>query len=170
QPMHVTGRIVLHGEELEVDCLSVRDRSWGPRPLGPDPRRKPTAPPTPRPPRPPEGVGYPFATADHANGWQAYTRPTIEDGVARDELCTGYLLRDGVCAHLVAGRRRIWLDPETRWIRRVELEAVDELGRELAAAGELVARHGAEPTPSGTGLFLWEWDGRTGWGEDQTYA
>lgn len=174
QPMHVTGAIVLHGEELRVDCLSVRDRSWGPRPMGPDPRKPKPADgsETPRRPRrPPEGVGYPFATADHRNGWLAYTRPTIVDGVPSDELSTGYLLRDGVYGHLVAGRRRTWLDPETRWIRRIELEAVDEHGRELRARGELVSRHGAEPVTSGTGLFHWEWDdGLTGWGEDQTYA
>jgi len=173
QPMHVTGTIVVHGEELAVDCLSVRDRSWGPRPMGPDPR-KPKPAPDPsaprKPPRPPEGVGYPFATADHRNGWLLYTRPTIVDGVASDELSTGYLLRDGEYGHLVEGRRRTWLDPDTRWIRRIELEAVDEHGRELRATGELVSRHGADPVSSGTGLFLWEWDGLTGWGEDQTYA
>src|SRR5690625_3238770 len=28
QPMHVTGEIILNGERIEVDCLSVRDRSW----------------------------------------------------------------------------------------------------------------------------------------------
>ena len=42
QPMHVTGTIVLHGEEIAVDSLSVRDRSWGPRPMGPDlPKKEP---------------------------------------------------------------------------------------------------------------------------------
>ncbi len=173
QPMHVTGTIVLHGEELAVDCLSVRDRSWGPRPMGPDPRkpRPPedrSAPPKPR--RPPEGVGYPFATADERNGWLLYSRPTVVDGQASDELSTGYLLRDGEYGHLVAGRRRTWLDPQTRWIRRIEIEAVDEHGRTLEAAGELVSHHGADPVSSGTGLFHWEWDGLTGWGEDQTYA
>ena len=34
QAGHVTGTMVLHGEELAVDCYSIRDRSWGPRPLG----------------------------------------------------------------------------------------------------------------------------------------
>jgi hypothetical protein len=174
QPMHVTGTIRLHGEEIEVDCLSVRDRSWGPRPLGPDPRKvmSPDAASTPpaRPRRPPEGVGYPFATASETEGWLLYTRPTIVDGVASDVLSTGYLLRDGEYSHLVEGRRRTWLDPSNLWIRRVELEAIDEHGRELRAEGELVSRHGSDKTSSGTGLFLWEWDGLTGWGEDQTFA
>ena len=173
QPMHVTGTVVLHGEELAVDCLSVRDRSWGPRPLGPDPRKpRPTegASRPARPTRPPEGVGYPFATADERNGWLLYSRPTVIDGTASDELSTGYLLRDGEYGHLVEGRRRTWLDTTTRWIRRIEVEAVDEHGRTLEATGELVSRHGADHVSSGTALFHWEWDGLTGWGEDQTYA
>jgi hypothetical protein len=170
QPMHVTGRIVLHGEALAVDCISVRDRSWGPRPTGPDPRR-PRAPRRPgRPRRPPEGVGYAFGSASHEDAWLLYTRPTVVGDVASDELSTGYLLRGGVYGHLVSGRRRTWLDPGTRWLTRIEVEASDEHGRRLEAAGELVARHGAAGSPSGTGLFRWAWDGLAGWGEDQTYA
>ena len=34
QAGHVTGSMLLHGEEIAIDCYSVRDRSWGPRPLG----------------------------------------------------------------------------------------------------------------------------------------
>jgi hypothetical protein len=168
--MHVTGRVVLDGEAIDVDCYATRDRSWGPRPQGPDPRKPPAAPRPERPRRPPEGVGYPFATASATESWLAYTRPTVVDGVASDELSTGYLLRDGVYGHLVSGRRRTWLDPDTRWIRRIELEAVDEHGRELEAEGELVARHGPPGASSGTGLFRWRWDGLEAWGEDQTYA
>ena len=39
QAGHVTGTMVLHGEEVPVDCYSVRDRSWGPRPMGRPKRR-----------------------------------------------------------------------------------------------------------------------------------
>ena len=86
----------------------------GPRPMGPDPRKDPSTPRPPRPPRPPEGIGYPFATASPTESWLLYTRPTIVEGVASDELSTGYLLRGGVYGHLVEGRRRTWLDPTTR--------------------------------------------------------
>ena len=34
QAGHVTGMMVLRGEEVPIDCFSVRDRSWGPRPHG----------------------------------------------------------------------------------------------------------------------------------------
>jgi hypothetical protein len=173
QPMHVTGHVVLNGEQLDVDCFAGRDRSWGPRPMGPDPRKPKKAEAAPTPPRvarAPEGVGYPFAAATPDDSWLVYTRPTIVDGVASDELSTGYLLREGKYAHLVSGRRRTWIDPSTQWITRIEVEATDELGRKLTAEGELVSRHGAAGSPSGTGLFRWEWDGLEGWGEDQTYA
>lgn len=171
QPMHVTGTIRLLGEDIVVDCLSVRDRSWGPRPMGPDPHR-PGSPASrsAKPPRPPEGIGYPFATATERDGWLLYTRPTVIEGMASDELSTGYLLQDGTYGHLITGRRRTWLDRATRWIRRIEIEATDEHGRTLEAEGELVARHGPAGSPSGTGLFRWRWDDLDGWGEDQTYA
>jgi len=29
---HVTGELVLHGETIAIDCLAVRDRTWGRRP------------------------------------------------------------------------------------------------------------------------------------------
>jgi hypothetical protein len=170
QPMHVTGTVRLHGEELAVDCFAGRDRSWGPRPLGPDPRKPAAERKTPSASRPREGVGYPFATASPRDSWLLYTRPTIVDGVPSDDVGTGYLLRDGVYAHLARGTRRTRLDPATRWIERIEIDATDELGRDLHATGELVARHGDPGTSSGTGLFRWEWDGLVGWGEDQTYA
>lgn len=174
QPMHVVGTIVLHGEELPVDSISVRDRSWGPRPMGPDPRKPKPAPAPDAPKRPrraPEGVGYPFGAASPTESWLLYTRPTVDDGgVASDELATGYLLRNGEFGHLRTGRRRTWLDPSTKWINRIELEATDEHGRELEVVGTLVSHHGAPGTTAGTGLFHWEWDGLTGWGEDQSFA
>ena len=53
QAGHVTGTMVLHGEEIPIDCYSVRDRSWGPRPLGrPKPRNDKPAGPTTRGPGP----------------------------------------------------------------------------------------------------------------------
>ncbi len=93
-----------------------------------------------------------------------------ESGEATDDLDAGYLIRDGEYAPLVAGSRTIALDADTQFIRTIRLEAMDALGRELTADGEMVAHHG-ERGPSGTALFRWEWTGGcSGWGEDQTYA
>ncbi|MGE0881277.1 MAG: hypothetical protein AB7L13_15530 [Acidimicrobiia bacterium] len=177
QPMHVVGTIVLHGEVIPVDCYSLRDRSWGPRPAGPTPPDKKLPPGAlPRENKPvranyPHSVGYCFATQDQREGFVAFTNPWINpDGRATDDLETGYLLRDGQYAPLVKGFRATELEPGTRFIRRIHLEAVDSLGRELVADGELVSRHGTKG-PSGTGLFHFTWtDGRDGWGEDQSYG
>ena len=164
QPGRVHGSIVLADEQIAVDCLSGRDRSWGPRPQGPTPG----APAVPKPPkpRPKTGVGYVFATASPTESFLVYTQPH-EDGT--DKLTAGYLLRDGVYAPLVEGRRHARFDPATRWIDRVDVEGRDELGRDLAAAGELMSRHGTAG-PNGTGLFMWRWGGLEGWGEDQSFC
>ena len=151
QAGRVTGVVVVDGERIDVDCLSVRDRSWGPRPKGPGGGKI--------------GVGYSFGTASGDDAFLAYTLPTI----GSDNLSTGYLIRGGEYAHLVEGRRAVEFDEEHRWITRIELDAVDELGRELHATGKLVSRHG-DRGPSGTGLFFWQWNGAEGWGEDQSYA
>jgi hypothetical protein len=68
------------------------------------------------------------------------------------------------------GSRTIELAPDTKFIRRIQLEATAALGRELSATGEMVSHHG-ERGPGGAALFHWEWTGGcSGWGEDQTYA
>ncbi|MHB8463985.1 MAG: DUF7065 domain-containing protein [Acidimicrobiales bacterium] len=165
QPGRVRGHIVLDGERIDVDCISGRDRSWGPRPLGPDPR-KPRDPRRRAAPRPETGVGYVFANATEDDGFLAYTLPH-EDG--SDDVTAGYLLRDGVYAPLVTGHRNVEFAPRTRFVCGIHLEATDELGRALVADGELVSHHGVSG-PSGTGLFLWRWDGAEGWGEDQSFC
>jgi hypothetical protein len=178
QTMHVTGAIVLEGEQIPVDCYSVRDRSWGPRPTGPIPpdKKLPRGALPGREHRParanqPHSVGYVFGTQDPHEAFLAFTDPWLrESGEATDELDAGYLIRDGEYAPLVAGSRTIALDPDTQFIRTIRLEAMDARGRELTADGEMVAHHG-ERGPSGTALFRWEWTGGCqGWGEDQTYA
>ena len=150
----------------------------GPAPTGPVPPDK-KLPPGSLPGREhrpvradqPHSVGYVFATQDEREAFLAFTDPWLKDnGEATDELDAGYLVRDGEYAPLVAGSRTIELAPDTAFIRRIQLEATDALGRELWATGELVSRHG-ERGPSGTGLFRWEWSGGcAGWGEDQSFA
>lgn len=167
QPGRVHGHITLHGERIAVDCFSGRDRSWGPRPLGPDPRKpKQPVPRTERQRRPATGVGYALATASATESFVVYTLP-CEDGT--DDVSAGYLLRGGTYAPLVRGWRTAVYDPTARWITSLHIDAVDELGRSLVADGELVARHGATG-PNGTGLFRWRWQGAEAWGEDQSFC
>ena len=176
QCMHVTGQIVLHGEAIEIDSLSVRDRSWGPRPGPRTPgsgaggrKREPRDPSqVGRPPYSPFGIGYVFGTQDADEMFLAYTLPCLWDGAARDFVTTGYLVRDGVYGLLVDGVRHCEFDPEHEWMRTIWLDTVDEHGREFAAMGELVSHHGEHG--QGTGYFHWEWNGARGYGEDQSAA
>jgi hypothetical protein len=176
QCMRVTGQIVLDNESIAIDSLSVRDRSWGPRPgprtPGGGPRTKRRPPPDPalaaRPPYSPFGIGYVFGTQDAREMFLAYTLPCIWDGAGRDVVTAGYLVRDGEYGRLVDGARRCEFDPEHGWMRTIWLDAVDERGRELSAVGELVSHHGERG--QGTGYFHWEWDGARGYGEDQSQA
>jgi hypothetical protein len=157
QAGRVTGTVVLDGDRIEVDCYSVRDRSWGPRPQGPRPRSRSGAPSAGG------GIGYCFATASPNDAFLAYSVPTAHD----DPVVCGYLIRAGVYAHIVSGTRRVAVDPVTGWVTGMELEAVDDAGRTLSAAGEAVSRHWRGH--GGDTLLRWEWDGASGWGEDQTY-
>jgi hypothetical protein len=176
QAMHVTGQIVLHGEPIDIDSLSIRDRSWGPRPgpraPGTGAGSKPRAPREPadagHPPYSPFGIGYVFGTQDADEMFLAYTLPCVWDGTGRDFVTTGYLVRDGKYGLLLDGNRRCEFDPDMGWMRKIWLEAVDEHGRELSAVGELVSHHGERG--QGTGYFQWEWDGARGYGEDQSGA
>lgn len=162
QAMHVTGELRLNGEKISIDCLSVRDRSWSPRPPASLNAEKRSDDPA-RPRRPRRGVGYVFGTASAQDAFLAYSSWTEEEAI--DTVDTGYLVRGGVWAHLVKGERRCLVDPDREWIWRIELEAEDTLGRTLTARGELVSHQGARGP--GNGLFRWEWDGAQGWGENQ---
>jgi hypothetical protein len=178
--MHVEGEIVLHGERLAVECFSVRDRSWSVRPPrvaseanrtdgGKRAAERPAAPPTTpiagdsyRPVRSPFNLGYVFGTASPKDAFLAYTLLVEGEEAHGDFVNTGYLVRNGVWAHLVRGQRRCWVDADKGWIFRIEVDAVDTLGRELRAVGDQVSNHG-----TAEGLFHWKWNGAEGWGENQ---
>ena len=87
QPMHTTGTIVLLGETIAIDCYSIRDRSWGPRPEGPTPPEKKLAPERGRStsgrraPLPWYSVGYMYGAQDAQHGVPVGTSPLVaEDG------------------------------------------------------------------------------------------
>ena len=160
QPGHVTGEMVLRGERIAVDCYSVRDRSWGPRPMG---RPKRRAADNSETRARGGGIGYAFGVAGPRDAWLTYSIPS-PDG---DPLSCGFLLRDGEYAHILAGERRIDVDPTTGWPTRIVIDAVDDAGRTLAVVGEAVSRHWRGH--GGDTLFRWHWNGCDGWGEDQSY-
>ncbi len=144
----VTGELILHGETISIDCIGMRDRTWGRRP---EDR--------------PRQAAYVTGAADAANGFLAVTniRPT------GDLVAYGFLRRDGETISLASGERRVERDPTNGWVTRLELIARDAAGRTLHAIGTPVSRiilnrHTFIDINS---LIRWEVDGLVAWGEDQ---
>jgi hypothetical protein len=148
QPGRVRGSLRLRGEEIAVDCLEMRDRSWGPRPDAVGLR-----------------AGYAYATASERDGFHVMSIFTGE----RDQVVAGYLLRDGCLADVVSGTREVVERDRGRPLR-VRVSAVDALGRELQAEGRCASRLAFQASP---GLFAWmslthwRFGEREAWGEDQ---
>jgi hypothetical protein len=160
QAGHVTGEMVLHGERVEIDCYTVRDRSWGPRPAG-RPRKRKLADADVHSGT--GGIGYSFGVASPRDAWLVYSVPRADD----DMVVCGFLLRDGEYAHVLAGERRVEVDPKTGWVVHLEITATDDAGRELAVTGDAVSRHWKGH--GGDSLMHWRWDAVDAYGEDQTY-
>ncbi len=144
----VSGEIVLHGETIAIDCLAVRDRTWG--------RRREDRP---------HQAAYVTGVASAAHGFLAVTNVESE----RNPVAYGFLRRDGRTVPLAHGERRIERDAAHGWITRVEIQASDAEGRELLAVGEPVSRivmnrHSFIDINS---LMRWDLSGQMGWGEDQ---
>lgn len=130
QPCRVTGSLRLHGEEIAVDGLEMRDRSWHVR----DDRRSTRA-------------SYSYGLRDAREAFLAM-------GIEAGDVCKlvgGFLLRDGEKADLVAGERRV-LERRDGYPLRIAVEAEDRLGRRLRADGRTLSRLASQATP---GMFAW---------------
>jgi hypothetical protein len=149
QLCHVTGEMVLDDETIAVDCIAMRDRSWGPRQDGRQPQ-----------------VGYDYGAADGDSAFLAVS-------VAREgehQITTGFLIRDGRWSQLTGGIRRAERDDRGRPVA-FEIEATDADGRSFHAHGATLSRQALISYPS---MLCWnelvQWDasdGWTGYGEDQ---
>jgi hypothetical protein len=149
----VTGSVVLHGTEHEVDCLAIRDRTWSPR----SERWK-------------DGhVGYANACNDDV-AFLASSAAGLR-GEIEERVRTGYFVKDGRRAALVDGTRELERDPDHGFLRRITIEAEDTDGRRFRATGEGLSRM-AMPIPGvhgvvWTSLVDWQIEGQQAWGEDQ---
>ncbi len=144
----VHGHIVLHGERIEVDCLGMRDRTWGPRPE-----------------HRPRQAAYVTGAADDDHAFLAVTN-TRSDG---DPVAYGFLRRDGRTVGLRSGERRTIRHPDEGWVTEIIIDAVDNEGRALHAVGRpesriIINRHSFIDINS---LIRWDLDGAEAWGEDQ---
>jgi hypothetical protein len=156
QPGRYNGKIVLHGEEIDVDAFGFRDRSWGVRSqFGPGLTSSAAG-----------HGGYSYATASPSDAFHTITMDFGQGCVS----IHGYLLRDGKWSRLVSGRRQVLERyAATGYPLRVSVEGVDELGRPLHAEGRCLNKLGIHLNPN---LFTvnclteWNFDGVTAWGED----
>jgi hypothetical protein len=144
----VTGEITLGGERVAIDCLAMRDRSWGPRPE-----------------HRPKKSSYVTGIATERDAFLAVTR--WEGG--REVIAYGFMIRDGVIGDLVSGHRRVERDPAQGWVTSISIEGSDEHGRTLHATGErisgiIINRHSFIDS---NGLIAWTINGEPGHGEDQ---
>lgn len=148
---HVKGAMTLLGETIPIDCYSIRDRSWGPRPDNRGGR-----------------IGYPFACAKDI-AFCLFAVPNRDFSDTNERVNHGFLWQDGEKVQLASGVRHVRRDPETNWPVEMEIDAVDEKGRKLKAHG--VVESGFEhPGPRGVGLYTsirWEVNGKQAYGEDQ---
>ena len=143
----VTGHLMLHGERIEVDCIAMRDRTWGPRPE-----------------HRPRQAAYVTGAADPDNAFLAVTN--AQPG--GDVIAYGFLRRDGRTVSLSGGRREVQRHPDGQ-ITAIAITGEDKEGRLLRAVGRpvsriVVNRHTFIDINS---LIRWELDGQTAWGEDQ---
>ncbi len=156
QPGRYTGTIQLRGETVPVDSYGFRDRSWGPRSQFGVGLSSSAA----------RNGGYSYATAS-AN--DAFHTITMDFGNGCNSI-HGYLIRDGEWAKLAFARREVVeRDPATGYQRRVRIEGVDTLGRELVAEGRCLNQLAFPINPN---LFTinclteWTFGDVTAYGED----
>lgn len=144
----VRGELVLHGDTIAIDCLAMRDRTWGHRPENR-----------------PRQAAYVTGAASPEHGFLAVTN--VKENT--NPVAYGFLRRDGRTLPLRGGERRLARDTNEGWVTQIELRAEDAEGRELVASGTpesriIVNRHTFIDINS---LIRWEIDGEVAWGEDQ---
>jgi hypothetical protein len=152
QPGRMRGAVRLDGELLDVDCYSMRDRTWGPH--RPGARRS---------------GDYLWAIAGPDAHWHAITMGSREPGP--DNVIGGYLMRDGVLGELVAGKRHV-VQRRSGAPLRVVLDAQDDRGRVLHAEGQVRTALRWLGWPGRLTFWTltdWHWDNIQGWGEDQEF-
>jgi hypothetical protein len=128
----VTGELALRGERITIDCVEMRDRTWSPR----------------RESRQRTFVSYSYGASADGNGFHLSKRWRPAQG--RDELLTGFLLRDGELAALDAGACEIERDAQGR-PQFVRVRGRGAGGVALQADGEVLSRMAMPSTP----WFVW---------------
>jgi hypothetical protein len=151
-PGRLTGALTLDAERFEIDCYSIRDRTWGPH----------------RPGAPRSG-DYLWAVASPDDHWHAISMESRKQGV--DKVIGGYLFADGRLGELVKGERRVDARRDNA-PAHVAVEAVDDHGRTLHAEGQVRTALRWLGWPGRLTYWTltdWRWNGVRGWGENQEF-
>jgi|TARA_B110000495_G_scaffold200279_1_gene215207 hypothetical protein len=144
----ITGEISLYGEAIKVDCIGMRDRTWGIRPENR-----------------PKQAAYVTGAVNTDLNFLAVSSPI--DG--KDQITYGFLNQGGEIQSLVSGERKVKRDPIHGRINHIQISVEDTQGRRLEAIGKplssiIINRHTFIDNNS---LIRWEINGLEGWGEDQ---
>ncbi|EHB58772.1 hypothetical protein MycrhDRAFT_1208 [Mycolicibacterium rhodesiae JS60] len=163
QAGRLRGTINYHGRVIEIDCPSLRDHTWGPRPTLTTMARMRGA--------------YPFAVAADDHHFHLYAMsmlPCDEDPIAgtTEQVVSGWYTRDGVQADLVSGTRRCLERAADGTSLYEVLDATDSLGRRLYAEGRPANWFKFTLYSDWLDIFSltrWTFDGVEVWGESQDY-
>jgi hypothetical protein len=152
------GTVTIGGEQIQVDNSAIRDRSWGPR--------RATAV------RRAELMWC--ATPSAESAFSIYSVSPFEpdqDPIldTTDRIAFGFYRRDGVGSTIVSGTTRVSeRGPDGRPLK-MQIDGVDELGRELHATGRglnALVWSVYDRTYQLPCTTVWEFDGQTATGED----
>ncbi|MYM63276.1 hypothetical protein [Pseudomaricurvus sp. HS19] len=149
QPGRMSGWLSIDGRRIDVDCASLRDLSYGVRDYA---------------------SIHPGAYCWGSTGSSLFQ--TLSMGTRREQkILTGFLQQDGETASLTKGVRRI--EEYGRYgARRVTIDAIDALGRELHVQGQLddgLLFSGNTTHTVVWSLTRWDWDGTACWGDNQEF-
>lgn len=165
QGMRVKGKLVLRGIAYDVDCRTVRDRSWA--------KSRPESP-------------MPVPPASWMTGWfgddfifnctlmdHAGSSPQASGAFAipvERALNGGWIARDGRISRVVSAHKLVERDMETLLPRKLKVQLTDEHGAEAVLHGELVASLPWAVWPnihSNVSLIRWQMADRVGYGDCQ---
>lgn len=150
QPGRMRGTVRRDGEELQVDCFSMRDTSYGAREYASL-----------------ASGGYFWGIAADS----AFHAIAMGEGTEQTAI-GGFIWKDGELSSLASGTR--YVEEYGRFgPSKVRFEATDKLGRTMVAAGKIddgLVFTGYTDHTVVWSLAEWDWDGVTHWGDNQEFC
>jgi hypothetical protein len=160
QPGRIRGSVELAGETIEIDTWCERDHSWGRRALRTNARGH-----------------FPWAIASPTSAFHVWAMSDADPAVdpiagTSERVAAGWYLKDGSYGTLTGGSCAVVERNEIGQPMRMEVNATDNLGRELYAEGRarnMLNWHGYPFMMMWWGQYEWTFDGQVAYGEEQDY-